>query len=159
MPRKEVELKPQVSGILETLYVEPGAIVRRGDPVAKIRVIPQMSQLAAGENRVALAAVNEENAEREYQRLDALRAEGIVSDEAFRRAEVERSRARAESQAARDMLDVVLRGTTARAGDTASTLVRATISGTVLEVPVEEGRSVIESNTFNDGTTIATSPT
>jgi HlyD family secretion protein len=156
VPRKEVEIKPQVSGILETLYVEPGRVVRRGDPVAKIRVIPQMSQLASAENRVDLAGVNVDNAEREYQRLQTLRTQGIVSDEAFRRAEVERARALAEAQAARDTLDVVRNGTTARAADSASTLVRATIDGTVLEVPVEEGRSVIEANTFNDGTTIAT---
>ena len=155
VPRKEVEIKPQVSGILETLFVEPGRAVRRGEPVAKIRVIPQMSQLASAENRVELAAVNVDNAEREYRRLEALRTQGIVSDEAFRRAEVDRARALAEAQAARDGLDVVRSGTTARAADSASTLVRATIDGTVLEVPVEEGRSVIEANTFNEGTTIA----
>jgi len=156
VPRKEVEIKPQVSGILETLHVEPGQTVRRGDPIARIRVIPQMAQLASAESRVELASVNVENAEREYQRLETLRAQGIVSDEAFRRAEVDRARSLAEAQAARDSLDVVRSGTTARAADSASTLVRATIDGTVLEVPVEEGRSVIEANTFNDGTTIAT---
>ena len=156
VPRKEVEIKPQVSGIVESLFVEPGAKVRRGDPIARIRVIPQMAQLAAAENRVDLAAVNVDNAAREFARIQKMRDEGIVSDEQFRRAEVDQARSNAEARAARDSLDVVLKGTTQRAGDAASTLVRATIDGTVLAVPVEEGRSVIESNTFNDGTTLAT---
>lgn len=156
VPRKEIEIKPQVSGIVERLFVEPGVKIRRGEPIARIRVIPQMAQLAAAENRVSLSEVNVENAAREYARLTKMRDEGIVSDESFRRAEVDQARANAEARAARDSLDVVLKGTTQRAGDMASTLVRATIDGTVLAVPVEEGRSVIESNTFNDGTTLAT---
>lgn len=156
VPRKEVEIKPQVTGIVEALYVEPGSSVRRGDRIALIRVIPEMSRLADAENRLSLAKVELANAEREFARLSALRAEGVVSDEDFRRAELARDRAVSGLQAATDALDVVQKGTTRRAGDTASTLVRATIDGTVLEVPVEEGRSVIEANTFNDGTTLAT---
>jgi len=156
VPRKEVEIKPQVSGIVEALYVEPGMKIRRGDRIAKIRVIPQMARLADTENRVNLSKVNLDNAEREFTRQQTLRTEGILSDEAFRKAELERDRARAEVAAAKDALDVVVRGTTDRAADTASTLVRATIDGTVLDVPVEEGRSVIEANTFNEGTTLAT---
>lgn len=156
VPRKEVEIKPQVSGIVDALYVEPGTKIRRGDPIARIRVIPQMARLADTENRVSLAKVNLDNAEREYTRQETLRAQGILSDEAFRKTELERDRAKAEVAAAKDALDVVMRGTTERAADTASTLVRATIDGTVLEVPVEEGRSVIEANTFNEGTTLAT---
>lgn len=156
VPRKEVEVKSQVTGIVEALYVEPGARVKRGDRIALIRVIPQMARLAETENRVSLAKVNLENAEREYARQQSLKSDGIVSDEAFRKAEIERDRTRAEVQAAKDALDVLVKGTTERAGDTASTLVRATIAGTVLEVPVEEGRSVIEANTFNEGTTLAT---
>jgi HlyD family secretion protein len=156
VPRKEVDIKPQVSGIVEQLYVEPGAKIRRGEPIAKIRVIPQMERLTDAENRMSLAKVNLENAEREFTRQQTLRSEGILSDEAFRKAELERDRAKAESAAAKDAYDVVMRGTTERAAETASTLVRATIDGTVLEVPVEEGRSVIEANTFNEGTTLAT---
>jgi HlyD family secretion protein len=156
VPRKEVEIKPQVTGIIETLYVEPGTKIRRGDRIALIRIIPQMARLADAENRVSLAKVNLENAEREFTRQQTLRSEGILSDESFRKAELERDRARAEVAAAKDSLDVVMRGTTARSAETASTLVRATIDGTVLEVPVEEGRSVIEANTFNEGTTLAT---
>lgn len=156
VPRKEVEIKPQVSGIVDKLYVQPGDRVKDGDVVARIRVIPNMSQLAGAENRLDLARVNLENARREYDRNRTLRDEEIVSDEDFRRAEIARDRADAEVRAAKDALDVVVKGTTQKAGDTASTIVRATIDGTVLEVPVEEGRSVIEANTFNDGTTIAT---
>lgn len=156
VPRKEVEIKPQVSGIVETLYVEPGQTVKRGAPVAKIRVIPQATSLASAENRVRLARINVENAEREYARNEGLFAQGILSEEEYRRRELERDRAKAELDAALDNLDVVLKGTTQRGGETSNTIVRATIDGTILEVPVEEGNSVIEANTFNAGTTIAT---
>lgn len=156
VPRKEVEIKPQVSGIVDAILVEPGDAVRRGQPVARIRVIPQATSLAAAENRVRLAGIVVENAEREYARIERLYREGILAEEEFRRRELERDRARAELDAARDNLDVVLKGTTARSGESSNTVVRATIDGTVLEVPVEVGNSVIEANTFNAGTTIAT---
>lgn len=156
VPRKEVEIKPQVSGIIETLYVEPGDVVKRGAPVAKIRVIPQATSLASAESRVRLARINVENAEREFERNEGLWKQGILSEEDYRQRELDRDRAKAELEAAMDNLDVVLKGSTQRGGETSNTIVRATIDGTILEVPVEEGNSVIEANTFNDGTTIAT---
>jgi len=156
IPRKEVAVKPQVSGIIESIRVEPGQSVRRGDLLAAIRVIPNAAALASAESRVNQARLRTEDAERELARSQKLYDDGILPDRDFRQVSLARDSAVEELAAAGDGLEVVRRGVTARSGDTSNTLVRATIDGTVLDVPVKEGSSVIESNTFNEGTTIAT---
>jgi HlyD family secretion protein len=156
IPRKEVAVKPQVSGIIESIKVEPGHDVKRGDLLARIRVVPNMGALAAAESRVAQAEFRSADAEREYARLDKLAKEGVVSDKDFRAAALARDTAGEELAGAKDSLEVVRRGVAARSGSVSNTNVIATIDGTVLDVPVKEGGSVIETNTFNDGTTIAT---
>jgi HlyD family secretion protein len=156
IPRKEVAVKPQVSGIIESIRVEPGQDVKRGDLLASIRVVPNTAALAAAESRVTQAAFRAEDADREFKRLQKLAADGIVSDKDFRQATLAKDTAEEELAAARDSLEVVLRGVAARSGNASNTKVVATIDGTVLDVPVKEGGSVIETNTFNDGTTIAT---
>jgi HlyD family secretion protein len=156
IPRKEVAVKPQVSGIIETIRVEPGQDVKRGDLLASIRVVPNTAALAAAESRVTQATFRSQDAEREFTRLQKLAADGVVSDKDFRQATLAKDTAEEELAAARDSLEVVLRGVAARSGNASNTKVVATIDGTVLDVPVKEGGSVIETNTFNDGTTIAT---
>lgn len=156
LPRKEVEVKPQVSGIVEKLFVEAGKTVKEGDLVARIRIIPDMVNLANAENRVNRARINLANAQLELDRARRLREEGVISETDWDAVKLSYETAEEEGKAAQDNLDLIRRGTTKRAGETSNTLVRATIDGMVLEVPLEEGDSVIESNTFNDGTTIAT---
>lgn len=156
IPRKEVAVKPQVSGIIESIRVEPGEDVKRGDLLASIRVVPNTAALAAAESRVHQAQFRSDDAEREFTRLQKLASDGIVSDKEFRQATLARDTASEELAAAKDSLEVVRRGVAARSGNASNTKVSATIDGTVLDVPVKEGGSVIETNTFNDGTTIAT---
>jgi HlyD family secretion protein len=156
IPRKEVAVKPQVSGIIESIRVEPGQDVRRGDLLATIRVVPNTAALAAAESRVYQARFRSDDAAREFARLDKLAADGVVSDHDLRQATLARDTAQEELAAAQDSLEVVKRGVAARSGNVSNTRVVATIDGTVLDVPVKEGGSVIETNTFNDGTTIAT---
>ena len=156
IPRKEVAIKPQVSGIIESIQVEPGHDVKRGDLLARIRVVPNTASLAAAESRVHQAELRADDAEKEFARVDKLASGGIVSDKDLRQATLARDTAGEELAAARDALEVVRRGVSARAGNASNTSVVATIDGTVLDVPVKEGASVIETNTFNDGTTIAT---
>jgi HlyD family secretion protein len=156
IPRKEVAVKPQVSGIIESIRVEPGQSVRRGDLLAVIRVVPNTAALAAAGSRVTQATLKSEDATREFARLQKLATDGIVSDKEFRAATLAKDTAGEELAAAKDSLEVVLRGVAARSGSASNTKVVATIDGTVLDVPVKEGGSVIETNTFNDGTTIAT---
>jgi HlyD family secretion protein len=156
IPRKEVAVKPQVSGIIDTIRVEPGQSVRRGDLLATIRVVPNTAALAASESRVTQAQLKLDDAAREFTRLDKLAKDGVVSDKDYRAATLARDTATEELAAAKDNLEVVRRGVAARSGNVSNTNVVATIDGTVLDVPVKEGSSVNESNTFNDGTTIAT---
>src|SRR5262245_15414503 len=156
IPRKEVAVKPQVSGIIETIRVEPGQSVKRGDLLATIRVVPNTAALAGAEGRATQAELKSDDAARECARLDHLVSDGIVSDKDHRAATLARDTALEELAAAKDNLEVVRRGVAARSGNVSNTNVVATIDGTVLDVPVKEGGSVIETNTFNDGTTIAT---
>ncbi len=155
IPRKEVAVKPQVSGIVETIAVEPGQIVRRGDLLARIRVVPDTAALAAAESRVTQSRLKAADAARDVEQQQHLHADGLVAERELRQAVLASNTAREELAAAEDNLAVIRSGVAARSGDASNTLVKATIDGMVLDVPIKEGTSVIESNTFNDGTTIA----
>ncbi len=155
VPRKEVAIKPMISGIVEELPVEPGQRVVAGQLIAKVRVIPNMVQLSGAESRVNKAGIALADAERELERRRRLFAEGTIPEAERDSAEIAWRQATEELAAARDNLDIVRKGTSARVASSSTTLVRSTIGGTVLEVPVEVGNSVIEANNFNDGTTIA----
>jgi HlyD family secretion protein len=156
VPRKEIDIKPQVSGIVREIYVEPGEIVADGDLLAKVAIVPDMISLSNAENRVNQAKINLENAETEYRRNRQLFEEGVTSEAAYKIYDLDLKRAREELAAAEDSLTLIREGARKKAKYTTNTLVRATAAGMVLDVPVEEGDSVIEANTFNDGTTIAT---
>lgn len=156
VPRREIAIKPQVSGIVAELYVEPGQIIAESDLIAKVTIVPDMISLSNAENRVNRAAINLENAETEAQRNRELFDQGVISEAAFNVYDVDLKNAREEVQAAEDNLTLIREGARKKAKFTTNTLVKATAGGMVLEVPVERGDSVIEANTFNDGTTIAT---
>ncbi len=156
VPRKEIEIKPQVSGILDELYVEPGMSVTEGDLIAKVTIVPNMIALSAAETRFNRSKINLENAETEFARNRQLWEEGVLSEANFKVFELDLRTAKEEVAAAEDNLAVIREGARKTSAYTTNTLVKATASGMVLEVPVEEGDSVIEANTFNDGTTIAT---
>lgn len=155
VPRKEIEIKPQVSGLIERLFVEAGDQVKKGDLIASIRIIPDMVSLNNAENRLRRAKIALEQAKREYDRSKSLKEEGVVAEADYQEVETNYRNTQEELNAAEDNLELIRKGSTKRSGQTANTNVRATISGMVLDVPVEEGNSVIEANTFNDGTTIA----
>jgi HlyD family secretion protein len=129
--------------------------VKAGDLIARIRVIPDMANLSNAQNRVARAEIAFNNAKQDYDRNRTLSADSLISGAAFQQFETAYKNANTELEAARDNLELVQNGILRSAGNASNTLVRSTISGTVLEVPVEIGHSVIETNTFNEGTTIA----
>ncbi|MCP3957469.1 MAG: efflux RND transporter periplasmic adaptor subunit [bacterium] len=156
VPRQEVEIKPQISGIIEKLYVEPGDLVAQGDLIAKINVIPNMLNLNNAENRVNLSRIRFQDATLDLDRNRKLVDEGTISQSDFQKVEIAHQNAKEELTGAIDSLEIVRKGSTTKTESSSNTLVRATIAGMVLEVPVEVGNSVIEANTFNDGTTLAT---
>jgi HlyD family secretion protein len=156
VPRREIEIKPRVSGIIDEIKVEPGQFVQAGDLIARIRLLPDMVELNNARNRVARAEIALNTAQRDFDRQQALLGDGLVSTATFQQYESVLENAKTELAAARDNLDLIQKGVSREAGAASNTLVRSTISGMVLEVPVEVGNSVIETNTFNAGTTLAT---
>jgi HlyD family secretion protein len=155
-PRNEVNVKPQISGIITELYKEPGDKVNAGDVIAKVKVIPDMGQLSSAESRVRLAEINLKQAQTDFNRVENLHNQKLVSDDEYDKSQQSLRQAREERAAAVDALQVVRDGVSQSNAKASSTLIRSTISGVILDIPVKVGNSVILANTFNDGTTIAT---
>jgi len=156
VPRKEIEIKPKVSGIIETIYIVPGKRIKKGDLIAKIKIIPDMVNLNNAESRVNRAKFSYDDAKQVYDRQKKLYDQGVIPEAEFQQIRLNLNNGREELSAAENNLDLIREGVVKKSGQTTNTLVRSTIDGMVLEVPVEEGNQVIESNTFNSGTTIAT---
>ncbi|MBW6491427.1 MAG: efflux RND transporter periplasmic adaptor subunit [Lentimicrobium sp.] len=156
VPRKEIEIKPQISGIISELFVEPGEVVKVGDMIAKVRIIPNMISLNEAESRLSRAKITIDDARKNYDRQKTLFENRVIAEAELQNFEVALKTARQDVESAENNLQLIREGITKNAGSTSNTLIRSTIAGMVLSVPVEVGNSVIESNTFNDGTTIAT---
>ncbi|WP_127142305.1 efflux RND transporter periplasmic adaptor subunit [Flagellimonas marinaquae] len=155
LPLEEVLIKPNISGVIEEIYVEGGDYVKSGDLLAKIRVVPNLSALNDAKNAINEAKINLDDQKRNYERQSNLFGKGVIPKADLERAEVAYDQAKQAYAAANQRYDIVKTGTTSGLSSSANTLIRATVSGMVLEVPVEVGNQVIESNTFNEGTTIA----
>ncbi len=155
-PRNEVNVKPQISGIITDIYKEAGDIVKAGEVIAKVKVIPDMSQLSSAESRVRLAEINAKQAQVDYDRDKVLFDKHLITAESFDKVSQTLHQAQEEVKAATDALEVVRDGVSKSNASASSTLIRSTISGVILDIPVKVGNTVILSNTFNDGTTIAT---
>lgn len=154
-PRDEIDIKPQISGIISEILVEAGDHVNNGDIIAKIKVIPEEAQLSSAENRVEVAKISLSEAKSTYERTKQLYEKKYESREKYESDLAAYERARKELEQARDQLTIVRDGVSAANAQGSNTLVRSTVTGVVLEVPVKVGSSVIQANTFNDGTTIA----
>lgn len=155
-PRDEVLIKPQISGIISEVYKEAGQSTRQGEVIAKVKVIPELGTLNSAESRVRLAEINAAQAETDFSRIEKLHKDKLISAEEYEKSEVSVKQAREELQTAKDNLEIVKEGITKNSASFSSTLIRSTIDGLILDVPIKVGNSVIMSNTFNDGTTIAT---
>ena len=155
VPRKEIEIKPVVSGIVDEIFVEEGAMIKKGDLIAKIRIIPNMINLNNAESRIEVAKINLRDAKRNYDRQLSLLEKGVIAKADFESYEIAYEAAKEELETAEETLLLIKEGQTNKSGGQTNTLVRSTISGMVLDIPVEIGYQVIESNNFNAGTTIA----
>ena len=154
-PRNEVNVKPQIAGIISELYKEPGDYVNAGDVIAKVKVIPDMSQLSSAEARVRLSEINLKQAQVNFEREENLYNQKLVSADEYDKVKQALHQAKEEKMAAIDALQVVRDGVSKSNASASSTLIRSTISGRILDIPVKVGNMVILSNNFNDGTTIA----
>ena len=154
IPQDEVEIKPQISGIIQDILVEEGDKVQTGDLLARIKVVPNEQTLNSAKGRLEVARLVMTNAEKEFARNQRLFERGIISEREFNAAEL------SFNQAQQDLLNVendfkIIKEGSAGGASSANTNIRATVPGTVLQIPVKEGDQVIESNNFNAGTTIA----
>lgn len=155
-PRNEVNVKPQISGIITEILKEAGQTVEAGEVIAKVKVIPDMNSLSSAQSRVRLANINEKQARTDYEREKTLYDKGLVSADEYDKVAQAWRQAREEVTAAQDNLEVVRDGVSKSNASASSTLIRSTVTGLILDIPVKVGNSVILANTFNDGTTIAT---
>ena len=155
VPRREVALKSQVPGVVDELYFEEGASVGMGELVAKIRLIPDMVRLNDAEAALEAARIDYEDGRRELQRREELIADNLISDFEFNQYKLEFRRVTQQLEAAENNLELIREGSAKRSGNV-SNRVTSTVEGMILDIPVKEGTFIIESNMFNEGTTIAT---
>lgn len=155
-PSNEVQIKPQISGIIDAIHYDPGDDIKIGDIIATIKVVPEMSSLNSAEGRLKVAEINYKKALREHKRNEELYGKGILSEEEFETSRTTLDNAKEEVDNSKDALKIITDGVSEKYDHLSNTLVRSTITGKILDIPVEVGNSVIQANTFNDGTTIAT---
>jgi HlyD family secretion protein len=155
IPRIEIAVKSKVSGIVEKLYKIAGDHIKEGDVIAKVKIIPDMVNLNNSESRLSRAQINFNNAKTDYDRNTELLKNGVISKTDFQQIEFAYNNAKEEVESAENNLQLIKEGASKKSGEVSNTLIRSTITGMILDIPVKEGNSVIESNTFNEGTTIA----
>ena len=155
IPEDEVEIKPQIQGIIDALFVEEGDKVKTGDLLAKIKVVPNEQNLNSAEGRLANSRIVLKNTQIEFKRNKDLFDKGIISRQDFDNIQLRYNQSKLDVSNAVSDLQIIRLGSKGGAAS-ANTNIRATVPGTVLEIPVEEGFQVIASNSFNAGTTIAT---
>ena len=155
IPEDEIEIKPQISGIIQKMYKEEGDKVKSGDLIAMIKVVPNEQSLNQARGRVRNAELALNNSKIEFDRNKTLFDKGVIASQNFNTLQLQYNQAQQEIENAKADYQIIRQGS-AGGSSSANTNIRATVDGTILEIPVEEGDQVIESNNFNDGTTIAT---
>ena len=155
-PRDEILIKPQISGIITEITKHAGEYVSAGEIIAKVKVVPDIASLNAAESRLNLAKISLTQVQAEYDRSKQLFSKGVISKEDMDASEANYRKAKDELGTSVDNLEIVKTGISKKTAQYSNTQIRSTISGMILDVPVKVGNSVIQANTFNDGTTIAT---
>ena len=155
VPEDEVNIVPQISGIIDEIFIEEGDVVVAGDLLAKIKVVPNEQALNSAEGRVKTSRIILNNSSKEFDRNKKLFDKGVISEQDFNSVELRYNQDQQNLENALSDLQIIRLGSVGGSALT-NTNVRTTVSGTVLQVPVEKGDQAIEANTFNPGTTIAT---
>lgn len=156
VPRNEVNIKPQINGIIAEIFKEAGQMVQQGEVIARLTVIPDMNSMSAAQSRVRLSEINLKQAQTNFEREKALFDKNLISAEEYEKVEQQLNQAKEEYAASQESLEVIRDGVSSKNATSSSTLIRSTITGLILDIPVKVGNSVIQANTLNDGTTVAT---
>jgi len=154
-PEEEIELKPQISGIIDEIFVEEGDLVRKGDLIARIRVVPNEQPMISATSRITSLKLTYNNSQTVFDRNKILFEKGVISRQDFENSELNLNQSKENYEQAKDDYKIIKQGSLS-GGSSANTTIVAQIPGTILEIPVREGDQVIQSNNFNAGTTIAT---
>lgn len=155
-PRDEVLIKPQIAGIIETVLKEAGDHVKAGEVIATIQVVPESSSLSAAESQVNIAKISLNLSSADYNRQKLLFEKGVIAKEEMDKAEADYKKAQEDAENAKNNLDIIRTGVSKKTAKYSNTQIRSTIEGMILDIPIKVGNSVIQSNNFNEGTTIAT---
>ena len=156
-PRKEIEIKPQVPGIIEEIYGQPGEKVQKGTALAKIRIVPNLVNLNEAKNRLNKARIVYTDARQEMERQEKLYKQQLISQSEFKRYQVRFKTAVTDLETAQKNVQLIKEGVAKQESAANNTLIQSTVNGTVLDIPVKEGDTVVETNAFNAGTTVAMS--
>ncbi|MDT0551741.1 efflux RND transporter periplasmic adaptor subunit [Urechidicola vernalis] len=154
VPLEEVEIKPNISGIIDEIFLEEGVIVKKGDLIATVRVVPNEQSLNAAKGRISSVEIQVNNARISYERSKSLFDKGVIPRQEFENSELAYDRSKQDLANAQSDYQIILKGSAGSSG-MANTNIRATTTGMILEIPVKEGYQVIQANNFNAGTTIA----
>lgn len=155
IPRREVEIKSQVSGVVEQLFVVAGQTVNKGDIIAKITLAPSMVMLNQAESQLETAKLNLENATVEFARQKKLFNEKLISASEYNRFLLNYDLQREAVTSAENNLLLMKSGATKKS-DKVSNMIPATVSGMILDLPFKEGAFIVETSSFGSGTTVAT---
>jgi HlyD family secretion protein len=156
VPRQSVEVKPKVTGVLSELYVDAGALVKKDQPLGKVQIIADAQALNGAQAQLTNAQITLDNAKRELDREENLFKQGVVAEQEMFKFRTDYALAKESVATATSNLQLVKEGATRSGGKTSNVIVTATVDGMVIDVPVKVGFSVIQANSFNPGTTIAT---
>jgi len=155
-PRQSVDVKPKITGVISQLNVDAGAVVKKGDALGIVQIIPDAQTVNAAESGVRTAQISADNAKRELDREEGLFKQGVVSETELFKFRTDYALAKAQAEQAESNMQIVREGATRGQGKSSTTIVTATVDGMVIDVPVKVGFSVIQANSFNPGTTVAT---
>ena len=153
IPRREIEVKSQVSGVVEKLYVVAGQTVKKGAIIARISLRPNMINVASAEAQLLQARINLQNQAADLDRYRKLAGQGVISQSQFNTYSTDYDLQKEAVASAENTL-LLLR--TGASKGMVSNMIPATIDGTVLDVPNKEGAFIVETSTFQSGTTVAT---
>jgi HlyD family secretion protein len=153
IPRREIEVKAQVSGVVEKVYVVPGQIVKKGQILARISLRPSMLNVSQAESQLQSAKLNLSNQATDLERYRKLAKDGIISQSQFNQYQTTYDMQKEAVASAENSVMLLKTGATR---GMVSNMIPATIDGTVLDVPNKEGAFIMESSTFQSGTSLAT---
>jgi HlyD family secretion protein len=156
VPRDEILIKPQISGIIDEVYKQAGESIKAGEIIAKVKVIPELGNLSTAESKVRTSEINYNQAKTDYDRSKKLFSKQLISKTDMETATLKMKTDKEDLEASKESLEITRNGITKNMAQYSSTMIRSTVTGLILAMPVKKGNSVIQANTFNDGTTIAT---